>query len=520
MTIKKLTPDEIASNIAGEFCKNIEEISINEFMQSPYGLLAKANAVQLASLYDYTEKRTQHAISLDQYTGTDLEKILLYKNITRLPVRYAKGNIFAQHALGTAIPVGTIFTYNDILYETTSYREIIANSLLITSIVRTGTQAIITTSANHNLGNNATITITNTGEANFNITTQITIISANSFSIVVQDTGATTIYTGNIAFNGCLVEVLCQSGGSIGNVPSSTLMNSYDVNLDLISTLYTGLSGGANTETDDELKARGYERLKIGAVQNFTKEGLQLYLKTIYNITHAKVVNGFLYEIPIVSITKDPLEMSNFRKITFSIPHCWTTPLGATFIEITGANHPALNVRNGYVAKIYDEYSILVNVYNTTSEDTTSTNMKIKPYYTDRSSVLVYRANDVTKTFSNSELFEIKTHLNNTIDVFTVDPNNYLVQNLSKKAFSFNFTSVEPNLSSVKTAIKNNLVAWSKTLSSNVNIIYQNEYDSIIRNTTDSNGNKVQNYTLSTSGNILLGVNELFIVTPTDVSFI
>jgi hypothetical protein len=146
--------------------------------------------------------------------------------------------------------------------------------------------------------------------------------------------------------------------------------------------------------------------------------------------------------------------------------------------------------------------------------------MKIKPYYTDRSSVLVYRANDVTKTFSNSELFEIKTHLNNTIDVFIVDSNNYLVQNLSKKTFTFNFTSVEPNLSSVKTAIKNNLVAWSKTLSSNVNIIYENEYDSIIRNTTDSNGNKVQNYTLSTSGNILLGVNELFAVTPTDVSFI
>lgn len=519
MAISKLTADEIANNIAGEFSSLVPEVPIDVFMQSPYGILAKANSVQTASLYDYTEQKTQHALSLEQYSGAELEQILLYRNIKRLQAQYANGAFFAQDDIGTVIPVNSIFAYNDILYQSTAEREVISNTLSIQSIIRNGTQATITTTTKHYLGNNAEITISNTGEVNFDITTAITVTNENTFTITVANTGATSVFTGNIAYNGCLIDVIAQTIGSAGNIPALSPIESYNVSLSITSSLVNGLGGGSDTETDVELRQRGYDLLKSGNLQTFTKTGLELFLKSVYGITHSKIINGYTYSTPITSIMKDPFEYDTFRKITFPVPHPWQSAVGTTFFEITGASNAVLNRRAGYIAKVYDEYSVLVNVYDTVQEDDTSLNMQIKPYYTGQSTILIYKADDVNKTFSTAELSEIKNYISNEHNAWTTSDNDYTVQNFVKNNFQFNFTSLEPNLTSLKNNVKNNLVAWSKTITTDVSTIFESEYESIIRNTTDTNGNRIKNFTLSASGDILLGINELFIIEPSDVIF-
>jgi hypothetical protein len=520
MPISKPIKDEIFTTIVSEFSNNTD-ISTEQFALSPYGLLAKASDIAINGLYDYAEQNTKHAISVDQYYGAELDTITSIINIARQNSTFAKGKLFVQGTLGTIFSNDSVFMYNNILYSSISDREIINNTLTINAIIRNGTIATVFTASDHNLVNNAIVTISNTGESNFNITASITVLTPNSFSIVVLNQGATSASAGICAFNGCNIDIISKSSGVVGNILGNVSIQSITVDsgFTLLKTTIDGVAGGVEQETDDNLRKRFYERIR-NYTPYYTKSALPSYLKSKYSeITHAKVKTGYNFSLPIISILKDINEHENFRKITFSQKHVYSTELGACFFEITGAALSSLNKKIGYVAKIYDEYSILINVGNNTDEDDTSNNMYLKPFFPGQATIFVYKMLSVNHTYSNFELQAMKQDISNNVCSFVQDENDFFVANYTKKNYTFSFTSVSPNLSSIKEAIKKNLIAWCKTISVDKSIISESEYSAIINNSRDNNGNQVSEFSLFTGGNINLAVNEILDISSDDILF-
>lgn len=516
MAIVKKNRNEIFTQIASEFTNNTS-ISLDLFQSSPFGKLCQATSIAIESLYDTSEQNIIHALALHNYFGADLEEIASYIKITRKSASYAVGTIFAQDVLATLIPFDSQFSYGDILYKSTADREITSNSFSITSVSRAGTVATFIISSDHGLVSGATVTTSGTGVANFNKTATITLISSNSFSITVDDSGATSATGGTLTYLGASIPIISTTAGANTNINGSVNISSLSISLAICGTTVYGISGGADSESDDSLQARLEYRAHNYTNQD-TKTGTPAYLTQKYNeITDVAIVEGYSSQIAITSIMKDAAYPDNLRKITFSQKHPFDNWAGMWFSEITGASASDLNVSNKPVLKSYSETEILIEADNdnTTDEDNTSANMQMTPYIYGESTIFLYKKNSVNKIFSNAELSAIKEDLTNNVMGFT--SNRFYVSNFSKKSHTFTITGLTPNLTSLKTAITNNLIAWSKTLDPSVKTIYESQYYGVILASTDVNGNKVKTATIS--GNISLALNEILDVVSSDVVF-
>src|SRR5574343_202605 len=517
--ITKPTRDEINLKINSDIASNIN-IRQDVLTQSPIGIISSAFSNSVGEIYDYTEKKILNPLDIDNYSGIELDKIASILNITRNIETIGNGSLFLQGNNGVQIPALSQFSYNGYIYLSQNDNEIQNNILNIVSIIRSGTQATCTTSSQHNLSSGAEVTISDTGEANFDITTPINVISPTSFTFTVANTGLLNVSTGKLAFLGCNVQVLSQEAGSLVNILGDANVEAISITsgIDLCKTTFFGISGGTDTESDISLRSRFKTRLR-NYTANYTKDGIVSYIKEKYSeITHCAIVNNLTYTIPILSIEIEPAFLNTFRKITFAKEHPYNGNVGATFFGITGASSPALNIQNGYVAYVYNTTQILVYVGNTNAIDTTSTNMLLYPYTNGTGSVLFYKANSPIKTLSNTELNSIKNDLSNVNSWVCVN-NSYIFSNFRKKNYTFTFTNISPHTTFLKTAIKENLVAWAKDLPSTQTQIKQSEYDAIIKQTQDKSGNSVINYDLLVTGDINIALDELFILDSADIIF-
>ena len=388
----------------------------------------------------------------------------------------------------------------------------------ILSVSRSGDIATFTTNADHGLVSGATVTTSETGVANFNKTASITLISANSFSITVDNSGATSASTGSVSFAGALIPIISTTAGSNTNINGSVNVAPLSLDLSICGTTIYGLSGGADSETDDSLASRIKSRAHSYTLQD-TKTGIPIYLKQNYNeLTDVFLVEGYSMQIGITSIMKDASYPNTLRKVVCQAQHPFDNWAGLWFLEITGASASSLNQKNGAVIERYDDYSILIRLQNgnTTDEDNTSPNMKITPYIVGRFTIFVYKKNSVNKLYSNTELSAIKQDLLDNI--MGMATNKFHVANFTKKSHTFNISGLTPNIASLKTAITNNLIAWSKTLDPSVKTIYESEYYNVILTSQDANGNKVKTATIS-GGSINLALNEILDVVSSDVVF-
>jgi len=91
----------------------------------------------------------------------------------------------------TPIPTGTEIQKADgTQYETQSLGTISTQTIGLFSLTRSGSTATATTSSNHNLATGLSVTIAGAGQAEYNITATITVISNTQFTYTVSGTPA------------------------------------------------------------------------------------------------------------------------------------------------------------------------------------------------------------------------------------------------------------------------------------------------------------------------------------------
>jgi len=104
----------------------------------------------------------------------------------------SNGNIVATGIATTSIPLNTIFAYNGNEYSSAISAVISDNTILISSIARSGNTATVTTVSDHNLASNVPVSISGAVETEYNVTdTDIVVTGLNTFTYQVTGSPST-----------------------------------------------------------------------------------------------------------------------------------------------------------------------------------------------------------------------------------------------------------------------------------------------------------------------------------------
>jgi uncharacterized phage protein gp47/JayE len=216
-------------------------------------------------------------------TGDYLELWASFFGINRKDAVQAEGFVVFTGIATTLIPTNTAIQKADgFQYETQSLGTISAQTILISSLTRSGTTATVTTTSEHNLATGVSVIIAGASQSQYNITATISVISPTQFTYEVLGSPATPA-TGSpsASFATAYVPIKAVEYGENGNSAGGSQLSliSPIVNVDNTCYLpYDGASLGLDIETDEELRARLSERTS-NFTAPFTASGLPVFIK-------------------------------------------------------------------------------------------------------------------------------------------------------------------------------------------------------------------------------------------------
>tara|TARA_R110000787_G_scaffold11537_1_gene38113 strand:+ start:5142 stop:6485 length:1344 start_codon:yes stop_codon:yes gene_type:complete len=216
-------------------------------------------------------------------TGIYLESWASWFGITRKIAVAAQGKVIFTGTATTSIASGVLVQRADgVEYSTQAAAPISAQSVLVTSLTRSGTTATITTTSNHGLATGVSVTISGAFETDYNVTAIISVISAKSFTYTVAGS-PTTPATGTILASFTTANILVKAvdtgsnGNSLGGSEFTLVSPLAEVDTSCFVG-YNGLALGLNLESDEELRARLLERTSNFSAP-FTASGIPVFIK-------------------------------------------------------------------------------------------------------------------------------------------------------------------------------------------------------------------------------------------------
>lgn len=214
------------------------------------------------------------------------------KNITQRPASPSSGPIVILGESGTLVDEGTIFTSNNLEYETltsTQIDEVVQNIQTLTQI---NGLAIATFSSSHGLATNIEIVIAGADQTEYNGTHVISVISPTQLTFQV-DPSAVSPATGTITTTSTRanVNVRCLTSGSITNLSSGAELSIQINTVNVNPTAYVafgGLTGGTDQESTADYRSNVIDAWK-NPVANFNPEQISRQCKTVPGVTRVFV---------------------------------------------------------------------------------------------------------------------------------------------------------------------------------------------------------------------------------------
>lgn len=451
-----------------------------------------------------------------------------YEILPRLEASPSFGSFSLSGVVATTIPVSATFTSADGLeFTSTNVATIQTVSQSITSIVRVGTTATVTTSGDHTLATGLTVTIAGADQSEYNGDQEITVISSNEFTYEVSGSPATPA-TGTIAYESdyAIVEVQCDSVGLSTNLNSGAALSN-----DIYGTGYAqygGITGGSDDETDDAYR----ERILLSRSSQsgvFTEDQVRLAALGVAGNTRAFVVTPELSvaqtgqavaNVGVSSITRSGATAT----VTTSADH---TIVNGQYVTVSGANESDYN--GSFQATVTGADTFEYEVSGSPSSPATGT---IEAAYIitvanagfipspGQVAVYVLRDNDANIIPTPSVLTATKTAVieegrlpANTAesDVFVLAPDTVNVD--------FVFTSITPDTTTMRSAVTAQLQAFFEDTIDFEEDVLEAAYLGSIQNTQDlETGDFLQSFSLSSpSGNVSVESGEIAVLG--DVSF-
>jgi uncharacterized phage protein gp47/JayE len=223
-----------------------------------------------------------------------LDKFGYAWQLTRNPATQASGNISITGLSGSSIPIGTQFqSANGDTYETQETKNISTIAISVSSITRIGNEATVTTVSNHSLANGFNVTISGANETEYNGTFAVKeVTAANKFVYDVLGTPSSPA-TGTISASYLLASIDLKSidfGQSV-NLSNGEVLNIgtpiANVN-DTATVQFDGISGGTDTESDDEFRIR-IQNIQGNYFGNFSESAIDAKAKEVSGVTRGWV---------------------------------------------------------------------------------------------------------------------------------------------------------------------------------------------------------------------------------------
>ena len=159
-----------------------------------------------SALHDWYVKLKRYA-DREPFPQTASENFLItgwwadITGLTRLPASAAAGKVVLTGTAGTTLLAGATISSGTYDYTTDNSAAVVAQSLILSSLTRSGATAIAETPSDHFLASGMTVTISGAAQAEYNGTPIITVTSANEFTYAVAGAPATPA-TGTLLVSG------------------------------------------------------------------------------------------------------------------------------------------------------------------------------------------------------------------------------------------------------------------------------------------------------------------------------
>lgn len=286
--------DEVVQRSKTDVQRDLAES--NPFLENSWlGALVTAAANRIFDFYI----QLQEAINLnfpDTTSGEFLDRWASIYGVPRTAATQSSGSIVATGIATTVIPVSTGYqSSNGLSYTTTAAATITLQSLAVTSIIRTGSLATVTTTVDHGIASNVAVTISGAVQTEYNGVQTIIVTAANQFEFEVAGTPVTPA-TGTILAGFTSANVPLQSDDF--ETTDTTVNQSLDAVLTLGSPIagvdnaanvdFGTLGGGVSQESDTDLRNRLLSRIQ-NPVAHFSVSDIENQAKLIAGVTRVFV---------------------------------------------------------------------------------------------------------------------------------------------------------------------------------------------------------------------------------------
>ena len=269
-----------------------ELVTSNPFLKNSWlGAIVTSTSNRIFDFYLQLKEAIKQSFP-DTATGEFLTRWAAIWGKTKNAATKASGNVVATGTATSVIPLGTVLAHSSGNFTTTSAATISAQSLSVTSITRSGQTATVTTTSDHGLANDISVTISGADQAEYNITADITVTGLDTFEYQAAGSPATPA-TGAIlaaaTFAGVSIEA--DDFGADFNLAAgeSLTLQSPIVGVDdTLVTDYGQVSGGLDQESDLSLRDRMLSRIQ-NPVAQFNTAAITEAAKVVSGVTRVFV---------------------------------------------------------------------------------------------------------------------------------------------------------------------------------------------------------------------------------------
>lgn len=448
----------------------------------------------------------------DTATGTFLERWAAIFGLTRLAATKSSGNIIATGVDTSVIVSGTNYATSDgIVFTSNTTVAITTTVLSVSSIIRIGQTATVTTAIDHDLASNVGVLMSGADQSEYNIDTEIQVTGPDTFTYVVTGT-PTTPATGTILVTHTSIPV------PVDSEEFQDSENDINVNLDLDTPLNlqspiigvdtvanvdnSTIDGGADQETDALLRLRLLTQIQ-NPIANFNKAAIDAQAKLINGVTRV-----FIQEAGTATGT---VSVTSITRVGFLVTVTTTTPHGLesnNLVTITGADQTDYNVVD---ANVLVQTSTVFVYFITTSPTTPATGTILATTALSFGQVEIFfmRDNDADPIPTGGEITDVKDSILLIKPANTID-DDVIVNAPTAVSTDYTFSALSPNTAAMQTAISANLVQfYSEDTEVGIDI-FAEKYIAAIQNTVDESGNGVDSFALSApSGDITIDPGEI-----------
>ena len=420
----------------------------------------------------------------------------------------SNGNAVATGVAGKVISLGDILASNGNEYSVKASATISDNIISISSIIRSGNTATVTTASDHGLASNVPVTISGAVQTEYNLTdAEITVTGLNTFTYQVTGSPITPA-TGTIqaAYTSASVAIESVLEGQDKNLIADsplTLQSPISGVDNELKVDFGQIGGGTDQESLESLQDRTLDKIQ-NPVAHFNAADIKDKAREVPGVTRVFVdeAGTVIGSIAVTSINR----VGQIATVVTASPHGFDD---GQRTGISGANETEYNVTNTTLIVI-DNVTFAYVVNGSPATPATGTISAEASVPLGRVQVYFMRDDDDDPIPSTSEAQDVKDELNLIRPANTADQ-DLIVIPPTAVVVDFTFTNIVPDTSTMRSAITANLEQYF-TESTEVGIdLIEDAYRSAIINTVDTEtGQRLQSFALSVpSGDVTIESDEI-----------